>query len=52
MKKTKITIKHQLEKSDHHFLVMDPNKLSCEEVEYIKMEMGIQMVFVNGKLYK
>ena len=52
MKKTKITIKHQLEKSDHHFLVMDPNKLSLEEIEKIKIEMRVTMVFVNGKLYK
>lgn len=52
MKKTKIEIKHQLEKTIHHFWVVDPNKLSSEEVENIKIEMGVVMVFVNGRLYK
>ena len=52
MKKTKIIIKHQIEKSDHYFLVMDPNKLSNQEVEYIKMEMGVTIVYVNGKIYR
>jgi hypothetical protein len=52
MKKTKIKITHQLEKTIHHFWVLDPNKLTSEEVEYIKIEMGVTMVFVNGKLYK
>ena len=52
MKKTKITIKHQLEKSDHHFLVMDPNKLSYKEVERIKEKMNVDLVFVNGKIYR
>ena len=50
--KMKITITHQLEKTVHHFLVADPNKLSSEEVENIKIEMGVVMVFVNGRLYK
>jgi hypothetical protein len=52
MKKTKIEITHQLEKTVHYFWVVDPNKLSNEEVEFIKMEMGVTMVFVNGRLYK
>ncbi len=51
-KKTTITITHQLEKTVHHFWVVDPDKLSNEEVEFIKMEMGVTMVFVNGRLYK
>ena len=52
MKKTKIEITHQLEKTVHHFWVMDPKKLSREEVEFIKMEMEVIMVFVQGRLYK
>lgn len=52
MKKTRIKITHQLEKSVHHFLVVNPNKLTREEVERIKEKMGVEMVFVNGKLYK
>ncbi len=43
---------HQLEKTVHYFFVVDPNNLSNEEVENIKIEMGVQMVFVHGKLYK
>ncbi len=52
MKKTRIKITHQLEKTIHHFLVVNPNKLSTEEVERIREKMGVDMVFVNGKLYK
>jgi hypothetical protein len=52
MKKVRIEITHQLEKRVHIFWVADPNKLSNEEVEYIKMEMGVTMVFVNGRMYK
>lgn len=52
MKKTRIKITHQLEKTINHFLVVNPNKLSTEEVERIKEKMGVDMVFVNGKLYK
>ena len=50
--KKKITITHQLEKTVHHFWVLDPKKLSREEVEFIKIEMGVTMVFVDGRLYK
>ena len=52
MKKTRITITHQVEKSKHVFYVLDPNKLTSSEVERIKIAMGVEMVFVNGKLYK
>jgi hypothetical protein len=52
MEKTKIIIKHQIEKTDHCFFVLNPNKLTSEEVELIKTEMGVQMIFVNQKLYK
>lgn len=52
MKKTKISITHQLEKTQHHFMVVNPNKLNTSEVERIKKIMGVEMVFVNGRLYK
>lgn len=52
MKKKKITITHNLEKTQYHFTVLNPFKLSSSEVEMIKAEMGVEIVFVNGKLYK
>jgi hypothetical protein len=52
MKKTRITITHQLEKSQHHFMVVNPAKLTSSEVEKIKMAMCIEMGFLNGSLYK
>jgi hypothetical protein len=52
MKKTRITITHQIEKTQHHFMVVNPDKLTSLEVDRIKNEMGVEMVFVNGRLYK
>jgi hypothetical protein len=52
MKKTRITITHQIEKTHHHFMVVNPDKLSSAEVDKIKRVMGVEMVFVNGRLYK
>jgi hypothetical protein len=52
MKMTRITITHQLEKTQHHFMVGNPDKLTSSEVDKIKKEMGVEMVFVNGVLYK
>ena len=52
MKKTRITITHQLEKTQHHFMVVNPDKLTSSEVDIIKNEMGVEMVFVNGRLFK
>jgi hypothetical protein len=52
MKKTRITITHQVEKTQHHFMVVNPDKLTSLEVDKIKKEMGVEMVFVNGRLYK
>jgi hypothetical protein len=52
MKKTRIEITHQVEKTKHHFMVVDPDKLSSSEVDRIKKVMGVEMVFVNGRLYK
>lgn len=52
MKKTRITITHQLEKIQHHFMVVNPDRLTSSEVDRIKKAMGVEMVFVNGRLYK
>jgi hypothetical protein len=52
MKSKRITITHQVEKTQHHFMVVDPDKLSSSEVDRIKKAMGVEMVFVNGRLYK
>jgi hypothetical protein len=52
MKKTRISITHNLEKTQHHFEVENPDKLNSSEVDNIKEEMGVEMVFVNGRLYK
>lgn len=52
MKKTRITITHQVDKTQHHFEVENPDKLTSSEVERIKKVMGVEMVFVNGRLYK
>lgn len=52
MKKTRISITHNLEKTQHHFEVENPDKLNFLEVDMIKNEMGVEMVFVNGRLYK
>jgi hypothetical protein len=51
MKKTRITITHQLEKTKHTFLVVNSDKLSRIESERIMQKMGVSMLFVNGKLY-
>ena len=51
MKKTRITITHQLDKTKHTFLVENPDKLSRIESERIMQKMGVTMLFVNGKLY-
>ncbi len=52
MKKKRITITHHIEKTQHHFMVVNPDKLTSSEVARIKKAMGVEMVFVNGKLYK
>ena len=52
MKKTRISITHHLEKTTHVFYVVDPDKLTRIEVDKIKEEMGVEMVYVNGRLYK
>jgi hypothetical protein len=52
MKNTRITITHQLEKTQHHYMVGNPDKLTSMEVNMIKKAMGVEMIFVNGRLYK
>ena len=52
MKKKRKTITHQLEKTQHHFMVVNPDNLSSSEDDKIKKIMGVEMVFVNGRLYK
>jgi len=52
MKKTKIEITHQIEKTQHHFMVGIPVKLTSSEVEKIKNVMRVEVVFVNSKLYR
>ena len=49
MKKTRITITHQIEKTQHHFMVVNPDKLTSPEVDRIKKAMRVEIVFVNGK---
>ncbi|WP_264521770.1 hypothetical protein [Flavobacterium sp. N1994] len=52
MKKTRITITHQLEKTKHFFMVLDPNRLTQKEKERIMAKMNVEILFVNGKIYK
>jgi hypothetical protein len=52
MKKTRITITHQMEKTKHVFLVQDPNRLTNIEKERIMAKMNVEMLFINGKLFK
>jgi hypothetical protein len=33
-------------------MVVNPDKLISAEVDRIKKAMGVEMVFVNGRLYK
>ncbi len=50
MKNTRISITHNLEKTQHHFMVGNPDKLTSSEVDMIKKEMDVEMVFINGRL--
>jgi hypothetical protein len=52
MKKTRITIMHQLEKTKHVFLVQDPNRLTQREKERIMVKINVDMLFINGRIYK
>jgi hypothetical protein len=52
MKKTRITITHQLKNTNHVFLVQDPNRLTKIEKERIMAKMNVEILFINGRLYK
>jgi hypothetical protein len=52
MKKTRIEIQHQLEKTNHVFFVQDPNSLSQKEKDRIMAKMNVEILFVHGRLYK
>lgn len=52
MKKKRIKITHQLDKTIHYFLVQNPDKLSSAEVEKIKLKMRVDSLFVHGKFYR
>ena len=52
MKMKRIAIKHQLEKTKHHFVVVNPDKLTNSEVDRVKRMMRVEIVFVNCRLYK
>ena len=48
----KIKITHQLEKTIHHFIVGDKTTLTKKEVNKIFKKMGVEVLFVEGKIYK
>lgn len=50
-KKQIVSIKHQEEKTMHHFEVVDSKKLTPSEVKHICKEMGVAALFVEGKYY-
>ncbi len=52
MKKHKIKITHQLDKTIHTFSVTNPNSLTKEEVKKICDAMNVTALFVNGRYYK
>ena len=52
MKKTRITIIYQLEKTKHIFMVKDPNRLTQREKERIMTKMNVEMLLINERLYK
>jgi hypothetical protein len=51
MKKSKIYITHQLEKTKHSFLVENPDSLTQEEVNRICKKMGVTTLLINGRMY-
>ena len=52
MKKARITITHQLEKTKHVFLVQDPNRLTKKEKERIMIKINVEMLLLQGKLHQ
>ena len=51
MKKTKIKITHQEDKTTHKFKVMDESNLTTKEVKLICEKMGVKALFIKGKYY-
>ena len=52
MKKKKITITHQLDKTIHTFSVTNPDSITKEEVSKICEEMNVTALLINGRYYR
>jgi hypothetical protein len=52
MKKTKILITHQEDKTFHKFKVLDESKLTTKEVKRICVKMNVKAIFIKGKYYE
>jgi hypothetical protein len=48
MKKTRITITHQLEKTQYYFMVVNPDKLTSSEVDKIKRLWELRWCLLMG----
>lgn len=48
----KIKITHQVDKTVHHFIVLNKRELTKIEVDKICKKMGVEVLFVEGKIYK
>ena len=46
-----ITIEHNTENTIHTFDVVNPDKLTADEVGLICSEMNVQGILVNGRYY-
>lgn len=51
MKKTRIKITHQIDKTVHYFFVVNEKNLSYQEVERIKKKMNVEKLFIAGRMY-
>lgn len=47
-----VTIQHQIEKTNHTFDVVNPERLTSIEVWAICSEMNVTAILVNGKYYE
>lgn len=52
MEKKKISITHQLDKTKHTFLVVNPDSLTQEEIKRICAKMGVTAILINSRLYR
>lgn len=52
MKKSRIKITHQEDKTVHHFLVENKTELTSKEVNKICTKMGVEVLFIEGEIYK